>query len=102
MYEIFLSDLPLGNTTPFLDSVYTVPFLNENVTKSYGMGLPLTLKRFPNRNEITTIYLKKARIVSVETGENGTMLLVSPSILYEKRVKIKKCIQVLFGSPWSI
>ena len=44
--------------------VYTIPFSNENGTKSYRFGLPFTLKRFRNRHQMKTI-LKTARF------ENG-------------------------------
>ena len=44
--------------------VYTIPFSNENGTKSCRFGLPSTLKRFRNRHQLKTI-LKTARF------ENG-------------------------------
>ena len=44
--------------------VYTIPFSNENGTKSCRFGLPFTLKRFRNRHQMKTI-LKTARF------ENG-------------------------------
>ena len=53
-------ELRIQNTSIDLGPVYTIPFSNENGTKSCRFGLPFTLKRFRNRHQMKTI-LKTAR-----------------------------------------